>query len=226
MFQITDRDIKKLEKRLRDINEKALPFATRSTLNEMAFGSQKLARQEIQARMVLRNKYTVSSVRVDQARGLHIPSQTARMGSIADYMDEQEFGGNKNRKSGRSVGIPTSFAAGQRGAKPRTRLPRKAYQMAQIMLRKGGKRGANPKQQNAINIASSLGGFTYLDLGRRKGIFKIDKKGNPTMVHDLSRASVRIPALKWMAPSVDAIVAKRGDFYTKALNFQLKRLGG
>lgn len=225
MFQINDKDVKNLEKRLRRINERAIPFATRSTINEMAFGSQKLARQDIQQRMTLRNKYTVSSVRVDQARGLSIPSQVARMGSIADYMDEQEFGGTKRRKSGRSVGIPTSFSAGQRGARPRTRLPRKAYQMAQIMLRKGGKRGANPKQQNAINIATSLGGFTYLDLGRRKGIFKIDKKGRPTMVHDLSRASVRIPALKWMKPAVDSIVSKRGEFYAKALNFQLSRMG-
>lgn len=226
MFQINDRDIKKLEKRLKLINERALPFATKETINGMAFGAQKLARQDIQQRMTLRNKFTMSSVLVDQARGPNIPSQFARMGSIADYMDEQEFGGTKSRKSGRSVGIPTSFSAGQRGAKPRTRLPRKAYQMAQIMLRKGGKRGANSKQQNAINIASSLGGFTYLDLGRRKGIFKIDKKGNPTMVHDLTRASVRIPALKWMKPAVDTIVSKRGEFYAKALSFQLDRMGG
>ena len=224
MFQVNDKDVKKLERKLRDINERAIPFATRATINEMAFGSQALARTEIQAKMTLRNKYTVSSVRVDQARGLNIASQVAKMGSIADYMDEQEFGGSKGRKSGRAVGIPTSFAAGQRGARPRTRLPRKAFQMAQIMLRRGGKRGANAKQQNAINIATSLGGFTYLDLGKRKGIFKIDKKGRPTMVHDLSRASVRIPATKWMKPSVDAIINRRGEFYAKALNFQLSRL--
>lgn len=224
MFSVNDRDVKRLERRLKNINERAIPFATKETINKMAFGSQKLARQEIQQRMILRNKYTVSSVRVDQARGLYIPGQVARMGSTADYMDEQEFGGSKKRKTGRSVSIPTSFAAGQRGARPRTKLPRKAFQMAQIMLRKGVKRGSNPKQQNAINIATSLGGFTYLQLGRRKGIFKIDKKGNPTMVHDLSRASVRIPALKWMKPSVDSIVRRRGEFYAQALNFQLSRM--
>lgn len=224
MFNINDKDVKKLERRLRVINERALPFATKATINSMAFGAQKLARNEIRQRMVLRNKYTESSIRVDQARGLHIASQRATMGSVADYMDEQEFGGSKKRKTGRSVGIPTSFAAGQRGARPRTKLPRKAYQMAQIMLRKGAKRGATPKQQNAINIATSLGGFTYLQLGRRKGIFKIDKKGNPAMVHDLSRVSVRIPALKWMKPSVDSIVRRRGEFYAQALNFQLSRM--
>lgn len=224
MFQIDDREIKKLERRLRDINKRAIPFATKATLNDMAFGSQRLAKGEIQAKMTLRNKYTSSSIRVEQARGTDIQSQKSIMGSIADYMDEQEFGGTKSRKTGRTVGIPTSFSAGQRGARPRTRLPRKAYQMAKIVLRRGGRRGTNAKQQNAINIATSLGGFTFLDLGRRKGIFKIDKKGNPTMVHDLSRASVRIPATKWMKPSVDAIVRRRGEFYAKALNFQLSRL--
>lgn len=226
MFSVDDRDIKRLERRLRALNERALPFATKATINSMAFDSQKLGRQNIQERMVLRNKYTVQSVRVDQARGLNISTQAATMGSIADYMDEQEFGGTKSRKTGKSVGIPTSFSAGlSRGAKPRTRLTRNSYKMASISLRRGQKRGANIRQQNAINIATSLGGFTYLDLGRRKGIFKIDKKGNPTMIHDLTRASVKIPQTKWMLPAVNDVVARRGDYYSKALNFQLDRLG-
>ncbi|WNO24180.1 hypothetical protein Scuro_19 [Acinetobacter phage Scuro] len=225
MFSINDKDVKKLEKRLRLLNERGLPFATRETLNKMAFDSQKMGRQTITDRMVLRNKYTVQSVRVDQARGYNIPSQKAVMGSIADYMDEQEFGGVKSRKTGRTVGIPTSFSAGlSRGARPRTRLTRNSYKMNMISLRKGQKRGVNRRQQNAINIATSLGGFTYLDLGRRKGIFKIDRKGNPTMIHDLTRASVRIPQLKWMLPAVNSVVARRGEYYAKALQFQLGRL--
>lgn len=225
MFQLNDQDIKKMEKRLQRMSASAIPFATKATLNSMAFGARKEAQNIIQQRMTLRNKFTVSSVRVDQARGTSIPAQKSVVGSIAPYMDEQEFGGTKNRKSGKSVGIPTGFSAGQRGARPRTRLPRAAYKMATIQLRRGGRRGANAKQRNAIAIATSLGSFAFLDLGRRKGIFKIDKKGNPTMVHDLSRKSVRIPQLKWMKPAVDHVVGKRGEFYTKALQFQLDRLG-
>lgn len=225
MFNINDRDLRRLERRLINIRERALPFATKETINKMAFEAQKESRNEIKTRMVLRNKYTEQSIRVDQARGLNIPSQRAVMGSTADYMDEQEFGGTKQRKRGRAVGIPTSVAAGMgRGARPRTRLPRAAMKMGAIMLRRGGRRGVDKKQQVAINIATTKGGFTYLDLGRRKGIFKIDKKGNPTMIYDLTRASVRIPALKWMAPAVERATEKRGEFYRRALEFQLNRL--
>ena len=56
MFQVNDKDVKKLERKLRDINERAIPFATRATINEMAFGSQALARTEIQAKITLRNQ--------------------------------------------------------------------------------------------------------------------------------------------------------------------------
>lgn len=225
MFSIDDRDIKKLERRLRALNERGLPFATRETLNKMAFEAQTLGRKNIAEKMILRNKYTTQSVRVEMARGSNINAQQSKMGSIADYMDEQELGGIKQRKSGRAVGIPTSFAAGQgRGTKPRTRLPRNSFKMGMIMLRRGQKRGANRRQQNAINIATSLGGFTYLDLGRRKGIFKIDKKGNPTMLHDLTRSSVRIPMLRWMYPAVSKVTDRRGEFYRRALEFQLSRL--
>lgn len=225
MFSIDDRDLKKLEKRLRTLNSKGLPFATREVLNKLAFESRRESQQLITREMVLRNKYTVNSIRVDRARGSNIAAQQSTVGSVADYMDEQEHGGVKNRKQGRSVGIPTSFSAGLgRGMRPRTRLPRGIYKMANIALRRGVRRGVNQKQQNAINIATSLGGFTYLDLGRRRGIFKIDKKGNPTMVHDLTRASVKIPATKWMQRSVDRVLPKRVDYYRTALEFQLARL--
>lgn len=226
MFSLHDRDLRRLERRLGALSQRALPFATRETINKMAFDSQKKARNEITEKMVLRNKFTISSIRVDQARGSNISAQKAIMGSTADYMDEQEFGGRKNRRSGKSVGIPTSFSAGLgRGARPRTRLPRAAYKMATIALRSGARRGRTAAQRNAISISMSKGGFAFLDLGRRKGIFKIDKKGNPTMVHDLSRPSVNIPALKWMKPAVDEVVNKRGEYYRRALEFQLARLG-
>ncbi len=226
MIETDLREVKRMERRLAALRHSAIPFATRDTINKMAFDSQKKARNEITDKMVLRNKFTISSVRVDRATGTNIAAQKAIMGSTADYMDEQEFGGRKKRATGKSVGIPTSFSAGLgRGARPRTKLPRAMYKMSSIALRSvGARRGKNAKQRNAISIAMSKGGYTFLDLGRRKGIFKIDKKGNPTMLHDLTRPSVNIPARKWMKPAVDEIVNKRGDYYRRALEFQIARL--
>lgn len=224
MFQISDKGIKKLERDLKLMKSKALPYATRSTLNSMAFFARKEAQANIKEKMTLRNTFTVNSVRVDQARGLNISTQEAVVGSIAPYMDDQEFGGVKRRRRGRSVSIPTAASAGQSGA--RTRLPRAAYKIGAIALRSGrvGRVAVNRKQRNAIAIATNLGGFAYLDLGTRKGIFKIAKNGRPTMLHDITRPSVRIPATKWLLPASTRAAAKRGEFYRSALDYQLARL--
>lgn len=221
MFQISDKGIKKLERDLKRMKSKALPYATRSTLNSMAFFARKEAQANIKEKMTLRNTFTVNSVRVDRAKGLNISTQEAVVGSIAQYMDDQEFGGVKRRRRGRSVSIPTAASAGQSGA--RTRLPRAAYKMGAIALR-SGRVAVNRKQRNAIAIATNLGGFAYLDLGTRKGIFKIAKNGRPTMLHDITRPSVRIPATKWLLPASTSAAAKRGEFYRSALDYQLARL--
>lgn len=207
------------------MRSRALPLATREVLNKMAFESRKESQQTITREFVLRNKFTVKSIRVDRAMGMDISAQKSVMGSIADYMDEQEDGGTKNRRRGRTVGIPTSFSAGQgRGMRPRTKLPRSMYKMANIAITRSRQRGQNRRQQVAISIATSKGGFAYLDLGRRKGIFKIDKKGIPTMVHDLTRTSVRIPRTRWMWRSIDKVIPKRGEYYKTALENQLARI--
>ena len=224
MFSINDRDVRALERRLKLIKSRALPFATREVLNRTAFDARYEAQSFINREMVLRNKYTVNSIRVDRAQGLNISTQKSVMGSIADYMDEQEEGGTKNRKRGASVSIPTSFSAGQRGARPRTRMPRSAFKMSAINLRRNASKAKNQRQMNAINIATSLGGFTYLNLGKRRGIFKIDKKGNPTMVHDFSRTSVRIPATHWMTRSTQKALLKQPITYKRALDYQISRL--
>lgn len=226
MFDIDNTQVQELEKRLTELNARALPLATRAVLNKLAFQSRTEAQTLIVSEMVLRNKYTLKSIRVDQARGSNISAQQSVMGSTADYMFDQEYGGNKRRKSGKAVVIPTSFSAGLgRGAKPRTRMPRGALKMGSIAIQRAANAGANRRQRNVINIAASKGGFAYLDLGRRKGIFKIDKKGNPTMVHDLTRAAVRIPGVRWMQRSVDKVTAKSAEYWIQALETQLARLG-
>ena len=220
MFNIETGAIKDLEKRLQDIKSKALPYATRQTLNDTAFAAQKIIKADLPGRFILKNKYVLRSIRVDQARGSKISAQQSIVGSTAPEMATQEEGGFKYRKAGRAVGIPTGFSAGQTNR--RTKLPRKAYQMATIALRRGAK-GHSRKQRNLIAFKENQGGFAYMDLGRRKGIFKINKRG-VKMVHDLSRASVRIKKNEWMKPAGAEALRMLPAFYADALRYQLARL--
>lgn len=232
MFQIDDRDIKRLEKDLKTFGARALPFATRKTLNDTAFAAQRIARADVRNELTLRNRFTEQSIRVTQERReLVIRRQQAIVGSIADYMEDQEFGATKTKGGKRGVAIPTSYSAGQQGQQPRTRLPRRANKLANIRLAKRRTRGASKRQENFIKVkqaAESGQKYVFLDLRRREGIFRVlggKRRPRIKMVHDLTRKSVVIPRNPWLQPATAEASRMLPAFYADALRFQLRRLG-
>ena len=229
MFKLNDRDIQEFEKDLKTFADRAYPFATKATLNRGAFETQKIARKDIRVKMVTRNKFTEQSVQVEQARTLNVNRQAATVGSIADYMEKQEFGGMERRGGSEGVAIATGYSAGQEGQQPRTRVPRKGNKLQNIRLQNRRTKGKTRQQRNLIAIqqaATTSNKFVFLDLGRRKGIFKVTGgKRNPRikMVHDLTRQTIRIPRNPWLKPAVDRVQVLMPGFYKDALIFQLKR---
>lgn len=239
MFHIDNKSIKRLEADLKAFAHKALPFATKSTLNMAAFDARKESRAIIADKMVERNKFTRQSIRVDQAKTLNMRRQMSVVGSIADYMADQEFGGTRASKGKHGVAIATSHSAGQREQQPRTRLPRKPNKLANIRLKHGKRTAANKRQRTlfAIQDAVTTGNRTiFLDLGRTKGIFRVVggrknfKRGGPKgaklrMLHDMSDKTVRIPRNPWLAPATKRTEKKIPSFYRESITFQLKRRG-
>lgn len=229
MITVDDRDLKKYERDLKTFASRAYPYATRQTINSAAFKAQDISRGNVRNGMVTRNKFTERSIQVDKARTLAVTRQVATVGSIAGYMETQEFGGTKQSSGGNNVAIATSYSAGQEGQRPRTRLPRRPNKMATIQLQKRRKGGSSRKQQNfiAIREAATRGSkFVFLDLGRRRGIFKVTggkRKPKIKMVHDLTRSSVAIPKNPWLAPAVRDTQKYIPGIYVDALKFQLQR---
>lgn len=232
MLQIDTNDIQELEAELKTFARKAFPFATRNTVNSAAFAAQKAARADVRNELTLRNRWTEQSIQVAQTRSLVVSQQEARVGSTADYMEDQEFGATKSKGGKRGVPIATSWSAGQsENSQPRTRLPRPANKLASIQLARRKRRGSNRKQQNLISIktaAQSGRKYVFLDLGRRQGIFKVTggkRRPKIKMVHDLSRQSVVIPRNPWLAPVVAEVQRMVPAFYADSLRFQARRLG-
>ena len=219
MFSIDQSDIIEFEQQLQHISSRSIPFATKETVNRAVFKARQNAQGNIIADFTIRNPFTLSSIRVNLARGLDIRKQKASVGSVADYLEKQEFGTIKKSKKGSYVNIPTAYSAGQSGS--RTRLPRSANKMSKINLR----RRALNSVVARIKIAKNSGEkFVYLDLGRKKGIFRILNK-KIMMVHDLSRRSVVVPKNPWLYPAVESAKTEMPDIYKKALQFQLRRIG-
>lgn len=230
MFGLDSKDIKRLERDLKEFARDALPFATRKTLNDAAFQAQRIARADVGKNMTNRNRFTVQSIRVEQTRTLNIRRQESIVGSIADYMEDQEFGAVKSKTGKEGVAIPTPYSAGQGDkARPRTRLPRKPNKMSNIQLQRRRKKGSSRKQQNivAIRQAAATGRkFLFLDLGRRKGIFRLTggrRRTKIKMLHDMTNQSVVIPKNPWLKPAFDETTHMLPAFYSDALRFQLRR---
>lgn len=232
MLKIDDSEIKQMESDLKTFAERAFPFATKNTLNRSAFEGQKIARRNIDAKMTQRNKFSKQSVQVEQSRTLNVARQSSSMGSIADYMKDQEFGKIIKKSGKKGVPIATSYAAGQsEGAQPRTRLPRKANTLAAIQLRNKRTRSKTRRQRNLIVIkeaAQSGRKYIFLDLGRSKGIFKVvggKRRPKIKMVWSMREQSVVVPRNPWLKPAADKVQKLMPEFYRDALKFQLKRQG-
>lgn len=230
--------IDELEKELKIFNEKGMPFAARGALDSAAFKTRSTAQTFIGLRLVERNKWTRGSVRVNRAKGRDLSRMFSEVGSTEEYMATQELGGTKRSLGGRTVAIPTAYAAGQENAKPRTRLPRKPNKMVNIRLRRRRVRSKNPKQALVVTMnLAARSGERYIYLGRehglkRRAIFRVlggryrgrewPGAAKLKMVAEIDRPSVRIPRTQWLEPASKTIDME--ELYRQALIFQLRRL--
>lgn len=229
MITFNDKELKRFEGDLKTFASRAYPFATKQTVNRAAFVARSLTQRNIRRDMVTRNRFTEGSIRVEPTRTLVVRQQEAVVGSIAPYMEDQEFGGTKVSTGKEGVAIQTSYSAGQRGQRPRTRMPRRVNALKNIQLQRRRARGGSRKSRNAglIKHAAVSGSkYVFLDLGRTKGIFRVvggKRKPRIRMVADLSRRSVVIPPTPTLGPAVRETQKAMPLIYKRALVSQLKR---
>lgn len=233
MITIDSTDIARLERDLATFRRSALGAATRDAVNAQAFAGKRLWGREVKRKMIQRNKFTAgAAIRVERARGGRVDRLEAVLGSIAEYMDDQEFGATQQKRGRLGKPIPSRVAAGQAmGSAPRTRAVRRPNWLQNIQL-KGKRRSRGGKRQNVIAIkeaASSGRPYAYLDLGpRSRGIYKITgspERAKIRMVWNLSQPSVRIPATPTLGPATKAVAKRSPGLYRAALLSQVQRQG-
>jgi hypothetical protein len=228
MFKVDTKGLKKLERTLFQVRAKAMPFATRQTINDLAFGSQAQWKRELPSKMKLRSPHTIRSVQVDKAGStLQISQQRATVGSVADYMDEQEFGATQAKKGKHGVPIPAAAPGARltRGRVPKSRQLRAIHTITPA-------KGARGRQvASALAMAEKRGGpqFAYLKLRPgREGIYQLNpgnKKLAIRKVWDLSKQSITIRPRPTMGPAVQLMASRRMHIHAINLQFQLQRLG-
>lgn len=213
-----------LEELKRALRPVGLGIAVKETLNEQARRTDRFAREEIQNRMTLRNRWTLNSIRVTPAKGSPRQFDTLRseVGSIQPYLETQEMGGVRRSTKGGADPVPTGEATGE-GAKTRLRrkLPVGRFKLRKIKLK--SRVGSSRKQRNAIAVKRAVADGTrivYLHSARTKGIFRVrGGKKNPrlVMLYDLSERLHRIPKNAWLAPARVRTVTETQQIYQEKL---------
>lgn len=221
MITINAAQIREFEKHLQAFASRAYPFATKTTVNSAAFRARDIAKDTLKHEFTLRNTFTSRSIQVNQTRVLVVSQQAAAVGSTAGYMETQEFGGTKHPTHGKHVPIATAASAGQEGSEKRTRLPLPQNKLRAIKLASRSIKGVSRVARNIIAIREAKK-FVYLDLGRRRGIFRV-RNGKIRMIHDLTHPTVKIQPKPWLNPSVQKVIPEIPDLYERALVFQLRK---
>lgn len=227
MYRLNVKGSREFEASLLVMRRKAWPHATRDAVNESAFVGRKLWVKEVKDSFVNRNPFTVRSLRVEKARGTLIVEQHAVLGSVADYMDEQEDGETKTSR-GKGVAIPTAAAAGQQG-RVRTKVIQRRYALKAIQLHQAV--SGSRERKNAAAIAQAVRGgrrVAFLDKGDRRGIVRVmgsKKKPRVRVLYDLSHPSVRRAAEPTLGRTIDRVRSMVPAIYAGALLKQLRRHG-
>jgi len=229
MFKIDTTDTEELEKDLKAFKKAALPFATKTTLNDLAWTARRISQKQISRKFIERNKWTGRSVMVNTTRTLKINNQFSEVGSTQDYMRQQEEGATQRGTGTQGKAIPTSASAGQKGAIPRTKVPIKTNRIQNIMLRRRLKKARSSKKQNllvTLKMAKEKGD-RYVFLKRsvhsvKTGIYRINRN-KLTMVQGLGKKTIRINPTPWLQPSSNLAARKSDELYRKNLLFQLRR---
>ncbi len=224
------------EKDLKLFRAKAMPYAIRNGLNDAAFVGRRLWQRKMRAAFTLRNQWTQRSALVDRASGLDIGSMESALGSAQEYLAQQEEGFIEHAKGKHGVPIPTSAAADQDGANPRTNLVNSNRYLSAITLSKRVSAVSRQARNFAAMKQAEKAGtrFVLLELrGGKMGIFEgsagfgnLSHARNSTklrMVWDLSRKSVNVDAHPTMEPALADLVPKLPSIQQKHIIRQLQR---
>ena len=221
------KELHRLARKLERVREKGLPHAARNTLNRYAFEARGLWQEEMRKHFTLRNRYTERSVRVGKARGMQVRTLEARVGSVADYLEDQEHGGTRTAKQGKHKPIPNRPAAGESpGGGKLTRLVRRPYKIGSITVDARAS-ASSRKQRNAIAIRRAMKAkrrLLLLESEQGLGIYRL--KGRKKNLHvlklwDLSRPSVPVKPNPTLGRALDKLAPMQARIAVKELEKQI-----
>lgn len=223
-FDIDVGELGRLELKLKQINDVALPIAVQTATNANAFEARRVAIATIERKMITRNRWTTGqgALQVEKSpRTRQIERVRAVLGATRAYLALQEFGGlNRDRW------LPTTYASNEGESAPvRRKLPiaSRARRGRNVQdLRRGVTAAAAIREAKKNKVRY----FRMKWKRGRMGVFQL--KGTQRepvikMIADVTNRARRLPANPWLNPTLDEVRKSSPPRYLSALEFQLLR---
>ena len=236
-IKMDKRPLEQLENDLDRFGRQALPYAIRDCLNQAAFQTAENAKDEIGRQFVERNTYTRRSVRYRKTFSRDINRMESSAGSVQPYMRQQEEGFVKKKSGKHGVPIPSSAAAGQMGARLRTRRLQSKNWLSAIQLGSTRVKGRGRTVASVRNAVETGNRVVFMDsrsdhFGRPTGLYRVigGRKGGRgwpqgarlQMIYDLERSSVHTRTHPWLEPATESMTKNLDRLYRDALIRQIR----
>lgn len=211
---------------------KALPEATRYTLNEMAVQTWKSAKMDLKKTFTIRNTWTARSLGFQKVGSTNdIDRMESYAGSREDYMREQEEGISRSATGKHGEPIPTTHASGDGQARQRKkRIMRKFYlgrlKVAQGLYDRAKREAGSDKQVLPLLVRMAKKQrkkvIFWKSDKRKQGLFQIDGDRLP-MIYDLTEKRIVSRPRRWLTAATEETIPKMRNIYGKALFFNLRK---
>jgi len=223
-----------LENELDKFGKHTMPYAIRDTLNTMAYETSRVAKKNADRLFVMRNTFTARSIQFERAKSLDMRRMESAAGSLQTYMREQEEGFTRCKSGKHGVPVPTSYAAGQQGARPRTKPVRRANWMARLKVARARRRAQTRGQDIVLAVQTAVATgqrVVFLPL-RHPGLYRVlggrrTERGWPKgaklkMLYSLEDSTITTEPRRWLEPAAKLVISKREEYYRKAVLRQIE----
>jgi hypothetical protein len=207
-------NIKELVKKL-EVSQKAMFYAFRNTLNDMAFDVRKTSREKtIPRAFTLRNKWAENSIRVDKASTSKLQSET---GTVWEGLMQQE--------KGASVDFSPASLMARSGSEKKTITKRNRMPNLQ-----GLPSDRNISSDGLLHkLAREKSRSPFVITRHRKmkrGVYRFQGSGKnkrPMMIRSFEQKKTTIKKRPWLAPATRALtLSKVRRMFIKNAEYQVR----
>lgn len=220
-----------MEKVLGDIRSRAVPFAQRNTINDMAFDAMRGARDNIRNDFINRNTWTARTISTSKARR---PGDYAEVGSPEDYMRKQELGGTgqKYEATGNVTGESPRVSPRRRSIRSSQWINKLVVHRSRYSIFKGRKgKISNRRESNIAALKNAKeSGMRHVMLDRgfgRIGIYRVMgtmKRPKSRILYRVRRGAAKIRPQPWLEPASSSASKMGPTYYFAQMRKELAKI--